>query len=138
MTVLDKDASLQEISDFFAHDRFATDACGCRIVEAAPQHAVCEFDIQPVHLNAQGSVMGGAIFTLADFAMAAASNIGEELSVSVTSSIDFMSAAKGKKLIATASCDKPGRTLAFYTVLIQDELGTNVAKMTTVCYRKIH
>lgn len=138
MTVLDKNASLQEVRDYFSHDLFAAEACGCRIMEAAPQHAVCEFDIQPTHLNAQGGVMGGALFTLADYAMAVASNIGEEPTVSVSSSIEFMSAAKGKKLIATAGCDKSGRALAFYTVLIQDELGTNVAKMTTVSYRKAH
>lgn len=134
--MIPKDTPLEQISALFAHDKFATEACGCRVLEAAPGHAVCEFDISEVHLNAQGGVMGGAIFTLADFALAIGCNLGENPTVSVSNTIEFMSTAKGKKLIATCSCDKSGRTLGFYTVYIKDELGTNVAKMTATCFRR--
>ena len=134
--MFDENSTIEEVRAFFANDRFATDACGCRVVEAARGHAVCEFDITANHRNAQGAVMGGAIFTLADFALAIGCNMGENSTVAVNNSIEFMSSSKGTKLIATCSCDKSGRTLGFYTVNVVDDLGTPVAKMTATCFRR--
>ena len=130
MALIGEDTSLEEVQRVFRNDRFATDACGCRVVEASRGHAVCEFDITPGHRNEKGGVMGGAIFTVADLAFAVASNVGEPVTVSVSSSIEFMSAAKGERLIATADVDKNGRTLGFYNCLVTDELGTPVARVT--------
>ena len=79
--------------------------------------------------------MGGAIFTLADFALAICCNIGEEPTVSVDSSISFFRSTQGAALTATAVCDKPGRHLGFYTVTVEDDLGKQIAKMTATCYR---
>ena len=101
--------TLEELNDFFGHDRFAEHA-GCRIVEGSRDHAVCELDIQDHHRNALGNVMGGAIFTLADFALAIASNVGEAPTVSVSNSVEFISAAKGSRLIATCTADRSGRS----------------------------
>lgn len=134
--MLDQNSSIEQVRSYFAHDLFATEACGCRVLEAARGHAVCEFSIQDIHRNAQGGVMGGAIFTLADFALAIACNIGEQPTVSVSNSIEFMSAAKGVRLIATCDADKSGRSLGFYTVDVRDELGTPVARMTATCFRR--
>lgn len=134
--MLDENCSIDEVRELFANDHFATDACGCRVVEASRGHAVCEFDLADIHRNAQGGIMGGAIFTLADFALAIGCNIGEAATVSVSNTIKFMSAAKGKKLIATCSCDKSGRSLGFYTVNVTDELGTPVAQMSATCFRR--
>ena len=131
--MIDENAPLEEVQRVFRNDHFATDACGCRVVEAARGHAVCEFDITERHRNEKGGVMGGAIFTVADLAFAVASNVGETTSVSVSSSIEFMSAARGTRLIATADADKNGRTLGFYTCLVTDELGTPVARVTQTC-----
>lgn len=133
---MDADVSLEEVRAFFANDKFATKACACRVVEAGRGHAVCEFDIADVHKNGFGNVMGGAIFTLADFALAIACNIGETPTVSVCNNIEFMHVAKGTRLIATANADRSGRSLGFYTVDIADEAGTKVAKMTATCSRK--
>ncbi|WP_302391353.1 PaaI family thioesterase [Eggerthella sinensis] len=124
-----------EIEAVFANDRFATEAAGCRVVEGARGRAVCEMVLRDVHKNAMDNVMGGAIFTLADFALAICCNIGEEPTVSVDSSISFLRSTKGAKLTATAVCDKPGRHLGFYTVLVEDDLGKAIAKMTATCYR---
>lgn len=128
-------ASLEEVRAFFSDDRFATEACRATIAEARKGHAVCEFAIEQIHRNAMGGVMGGAIFTLADFALAIASNIGEEPTVSVSNSIEFVSAPKGSKLVATCDADKSGRSLGFYTVRVEDDLGRLVAIMTATCYR---
>lgn len=129
-------ASIEEVRAFFADDRFATQACKAEIVEARKGHAVCECPLLPIHRNAMGGVMGGAIFTLADFALAIASNVGEAPTVSVSNSIEFISAAKGELLIATCDADKSGRSLGFYTVTVKDDLETLVAVMTATCFRK--
>lgn len=134
--MIDKDCPIDEVRAFFANDRYATEACGCEVLEASVGHAVCAFNIAPVHLNAQGHVMGGAIFTLADFALAIACNMGENPTVSVSNTIEFMSAARGSRLIATCDADKSGRSLGFYAVDVRDELGTPVARMSATCFRR--
>ena len=131
--MLSDNPTLEEVASYFANDQFATRAAGCTVVEASRGHAVCEMKLTEIHRNATGNVMGGAIFTVADLAFAVASNVGESVTVSVASSIEFMSAAKGERLIATADVDKNGRTLAFYTCYVTDELGTPVARATQTC-----
>ena len=134
--MIDASCPIEEVRELFARDRFATEACGCRVVEASRGHAVCTFDITEGHRNAQGNVMGGAIFTLADFALAIGCNLGENPTVSVSNTIEYFSAAKGSALIATCDVDKSGRSLGFYTVKVEDDLGTPVAQMTATCFRR--
>ena len=134
--MIDENCPIEEVREMFANDHFATEACGCRVVEAAKGHAVCEFDIADIHRNAAGVVMGGAIFTLADFALAIGCNMGEEPTLSVNNSIQFFAASKGSKLIATCSVGKSGRALGFYTVDVVDDLGVRIAKMTATCFRR--
>lgn len=124
--------TIEDVRNRFANDKFATKACGCHVVEACEGHAVCTLDIKPIHLNAMDAVMGGAIFTLADFALAVASNLNEAR-VSVHNTIEFMSGVRGKRLIATCNASKTGRTLSFYTVDVTDELGTPIARMSATC-----
>ena len=88
--MLDENCPIEEVRELFGNDRFATEACGCRVLEASRGHAVCAFDIAPIHLNAMGNVMGGAIFTLADFALAIACNIGEDPTVAVNNTIEYL------------------------------------------------
>ena len=133
---LDENTPLKDVQAFFAHDLFAFEACRCRIVEASRGHAVTELTIEDIHKNALGAPMGGAIFTLADYALAVACNMGENPTVSVSNTIEFFSAAKGERLIATCDADKSGRSLGFYTVDVTDELGTHVARMTATCFRR--
>lgn len=120
---------LNEIQEAFSGDRFATNRAEIRIVSAQDGAAVCEMPITPEHLNARGTVMGGAIFTLADFTAAVAANAFAETTntISLHADISFLSTAKGSKLIAKASCIRQGRTTALHSVEITDDLGTLVA-----------
>ena len=126
--------TLDQLVAFFRDDTFAFDRAGCRIVEGWAEHGVCQKDITPGHLNAQGHVMGGAIFTLADYAFAVASMCGACAAVSLTSTIEFMKATKGTRLIATCDADKTGRKVGFYTIEVEDDLGEAIAKVVTTCY----
>jgi len=127
--------TLDDIRARFAADRFATALLGAEIVLAEPRHAVCTFPVSPDHLNAAGSVMGGAIFTLADFAFAVAANgCAEEITVSQSADIHFLSAAKGPLLQAEASCIKAGRTTSLYRVDVTDSSGKLVAFVSIAGY----
>lgn len=133
--MLDESISLDEVKRIFEHDRFATETVGCRIVEAGKAHAVCELDITEAHLNANDEVMGGVVYTLADFTAGIASNIGQDPSVSIESTIRFLSTIKGTKLIATCNPVKPGRSLGFFTITVEDDLGTPIADATATMFR---
>ena len=94
-----------QIEAVFANDRFATQAAGCRVVEGERGRAVCEMELADIHKNAMGNVMGGAIFTLADFALAVSCNIGEEPTVSVDSNISFLRATQGTRPVSYTHLD---------------------------------
>lgn len=133
--MVDETNSLEEIREYFAQDKYAAQA-QCSIIEARANHAVCEMPITPNHLNANGTVMGGAMFTLSDFTMAVMSNLDNKPTVAIDCTIRFFSPAKGEKLIATGNADKGGRTVGFYTVDITDDLGTKVAQFVCTAARK--
>lgn len=133
--VVTSDMSLEQIQAFFAGDKFATNA-GCVILEASKGHSLCEMPITDDHRNGMGGVMGGAIFTLADFAFAIACNVDEEPTVAASNTIEYLSGAKGDKLIAECTVDKSGRSLGFYTVDVTDNTGRKVARMVATAYRR--
>ena len=127
--------TIEESREFFAQDRFATKRAGIEIndaIQGADGHGVmarCSMAITPDHLNVGGTVMGGAIFTLADFCFAVLTNAWDEVSstVTVSASIRFVGVAKGTRLTGTAETDKSGRTLIHAHCRVEDELGNLVA-----------
>lgn len=121
---------LKEVQERFSHDRFAT-VNGAVVEEVGEGYARCTMALDEHHYNAVGGVMGGAIFTLADFAFAIASNWNKPVCVSLTSQITYLGRAKGKTLIAEARKVKEGRTTCYYLVEITDELGSQVAHVTS-------
>ena len=124
-------SALEEIRSRFQNDHFATDATGIVIDSAEPGKAVCALVLEEKHMNENNVPMGGAVFTLADIACAVAANgYSEKKTVSQQASITFLSPAKGRRLVAEASCLRSGRTTALYTVDVRDELGTYVAHAT--------
>ncbi len=127
--------TLEEIRNRFKNDHFATDATGIVIDLAEPGRAVCSLTLEERHMNENNVPMGGAIFTLADFVCAIAANgHSERNSDSQNVSITFLAPAKGKRLIAEASCLREGRTTALYTADVRDELGTYVAHAVLNAY----
>jgi len=123
--------TIEELTARFQADRFATEAAGIKIRQAEPGWALCSMKLRPCHMNANNVPMGGAIFTLADFTFAIASNgFTDKISVTQHVSITFLSPAKGAELLAEARSLKDGRTTCLYEVDVRDELGTYVAHAT--------
>ena len=77
--------------------------------------AQCELTVEPRHLNRQGACHGGVIFTLADTAMALASNGGAKVAVASHASINYLQASKrGDVLVAKARLlGGPGKSRLF-------------------------
>ncbi|MEA5049857.1 MAG: PaaI family thioesterase [Oscillospiraceae bacterium] len=115
---------------FFAGDIFAVETVGLSIEEARPDYARCALDAGTRHLNAHNTVMGGALFTLADFAFAVAANSEDVGAVSVSCDITYHNAACPGRLTAETQCLKSGRRVCSFLVTITDEAGACVA--TTV------
>ena len=118
----------------FMKDRFATDN-GAVIEEVDDHYAKCSLRIEDRHRNAMGAVMGGVYFTLADFALAVASNWQKMENVSLNSEITYLTAAKGDRLTAAAVCVKSGRTTGYYRIDVRDDLGNLTAAVTATTYR---
>lgn len=120
---------LQATREHFVNDRFATEN-GMVIDEVGDGTASCSVVLTQRHRNAMGNVMGGAVFTLADFAFAVAADSLHSPTVSISSSIQFLSTAKGTKMIAHAKCIKDGRTSSVIDVDVYDDTGRHIAKYT--------
>lgn len=120
--------TLDDLKKRFQDDRYATRLTGAEIREAEPGRAVCGLALRPDHMNANNAPMGGAVFTLADFAFAVAANgFADRVTVSQHVSVTFLSPAKGRELLAEARCLKAGRTTCLYQVDVRDDKGTYVA-----------
>lgn len=120
---------LDEARAYFQNDHFATEN-GAVIEELGETYAVCSLALTERHRNALGNVMGGAVFMLGDFAFAVASNFGKRPTVSTTSQITFLRAAKGSRLTARAEMVREGRSAVYYEVSVTDEPGNLVARIT--------
>ena len=121
---------LEEARKFFSGDLYATRTTGIIIEEVDQHYAKCSFEITEAHQNAYKGVMGGAIFTLADYTFAVSSNFNQPQTVSVTSQINFIGMAKGTKLISESHLIKDGRSTCLYGIDITDDLGTKIAYVT--------
>ena len=116
---------------YFKGDRFATQTTGIEVEEVRPDYAKCSLKIDERHLNAAGFVMGGAIFTLADFTFALASNPEGQWTVSVSSTIEYVNSTKGPLLYCEAKCLKNGRSVCFFEMTVTEPDGKVVAKVLT-------
>ena len=117
-------------------DRFAA-ANSCRITEVDENHAVAQMTVTPSHLNGGNVCQGGALFTLADLAIAALMNYHGQVTFGIQNSIMFVSSAReGDVLTAEAIpvCDHHKIPSVEVRVCTQD--GRLVCHVTGVGYRK--
>ena len=107
-------------------DRFICQTIGIKLVEAGVGNAVAELTIGPEHLNGVGLCQGGVLFSLADYAWAAASNYNEESVVSLDVSISYCRSATSGRLIAKAHEISRTRSTTIGDVVVLDERGRTI------------
>ena len=127
---------METLKNFFAtHDQFAR-RNGIELVSISPGRAEARMTLDPHHWNGINTVHGGAIFSLADFAFAAASNSHGTIAVAVNVSISFLKAATTGTLRAEARELSVNPRLGTYTVEVRDDAGDLVAVFQGMAYRK--
>ena len=126
--------SIEEAREFFKGDKFATNM-GITLDELGEDYCVCSLVLKDEFRNAYGAVMGGAIFTLGDFAFAVLSNQLHRPTVGLQVSVNYLSGAKGEKLIAKAHSRKNGRTTSVINVDVTDDTGREIAQFVGTGYK---
>lgn len=126
--------SIQELLN--KTDRFAANA-GCRITEVDEQHAVAEMRVTEAHLNGGNVCQGGALFTLADLAIAALMNYSGQLTLGISNNILFTSSAKeGDLLRAEAVSVSNHHKIPSVEVRVTNQDGRLICHVTGMGYRK--
>ena len=124
-----------DMSDFVEKDRFARHV-GVELLEVSEGYAKARMHITDQHLNGIDVVHGGAIFTLADLAFAAASNSHGTVAVAINASIWYVKAAIKGTLFAEAKEVSLNPKLATYSIAVTDERGEIFATFEGMVYRK--
>jgi acyl-CoA thioesterase len=124
-----------DLAAFFKRDRFAQ-LVGIELVSAGKGAAVARLEVKPEHLNGVRTVQGGAIFTLADFAFAAACNSHGQVAVAIQAGVTFLKAVSAGTLTAEAVEESVTPKLGTYTVRVRNETGDLVAIFEGLAYRK--
>jgi len=126
---------MPDVRTLLEKDRFAA-RNGVTLEHSGPGLARARLQIGPDHLNGVGIAQGGAIFTLADFAFAAACNSGDRAAVAIDVSISFVKAVTGGVLTAEAREEAVSARVSTCLVHVTDEGGALVAIFKGTAFRK--
>ena len=126
---------MEEIKRCLKNDRF-DERTNVELLSVSLGHATAKMVLHPHHLNGLGSVQGGAIFTLADYAFAAAANSHGTVAVAINVSITFMKGAATGTLWAEAREVSKNFKIGSYVVDVKDDQGDLVATFQGLAYRK--
>lgn len=86
-------------------DDLASQTLGITVESASPGRAVTVMAVRPDQCNGLGVCHGGLIFTLADTAMAFATNAAGDRAFATNAEIDFVNAARAGDVLR-AECDR--------------------------------
>lgn len=124
-----------KIIKFFERDRFAA-YNGITLEKVEPGYAITKMEVTENHLNGVNIIQGGAIFTLADFAFAAASNAHGQVTVGINATISYLKASNGKTLIAEAKEISSSSKITNYNVNVFNEQQELIATLNLTGYKK--
>ncbi len=127
---------MQKLLEFFSKNDLFARHNNIELLEAGEGRARVRMKIEPYHFNGAGTVHGGAIFTLADFAFAVASNSHGKLAMGINTSVNFVKAAVKGTLYAEATEQSLNPRLATYSVIVTDDDKETVAIFQGMVYRK--
>ena len=125
---------IEDARAYFQGDRFAVEN-GVTLDELGEGFSVCSMKLSEHHKNANDSVMGGAVYTLADFAFATAANNRHHPTVTQQVSANYFSSSRGTCLTARAVCRKDGRNSCVYNIDVTDDLGQEIAQFTATGFK---
>jgi acyl-CoA thioesterase len=106
------------------------------VVSVEKGRAKTRMEVKPHHKNGIGTVHGGAIFTLADLAFAAASNSAEDTVTSISATMAFIKAATEGVLLAEAWEVSRSTKLVTYEARVMNSDGEIIAVFQGLGYIK--
>ncbi len=110
---------------------------GMKVTEADLGRCVVEMEVTDKMLNAVGITHGAAIYALADFAFAVASNSYGQVAVALNANISFpASSKKGNILKAIAKEETSTKHTAIYRIEIKREDGVLVGLFTGTVFKR--
>lgn len=117
-------------------DRFVREI-GIDLVTVSAGYAKTRMKVEPRHLNGLDLGHGGAIFTLADYAFAAASNSHGVDAVAINITMSYFKAARaGDELTAEAKEIALSRKIGTYAISVFNQNQETVAFMQGTAFRK--
>jgi acyl-CoA thioesterase len=117
----DTDQALAEriVSAMMANDAFSQ-WLGIEVVEVRPRFASVRMTVRAEMVNGFGVCHGGVTFSLADSALAFASNTHGNVTMSIENSITYPKGVEvGDTLVATAEEESATNRLAFFRVAVR-------------------
>lgn len=127
--------SVEDVRALAEDDPFC-ELLGIELADIGKGTATTELTVTEVLLNFHGTPHGGAIYSLADAAFAAASNSRGETAVALETNVSYLAAVGvGDRIRATATeTHRSGRT-AEYDVVVRDDEDDRVATFRGRVYR---
>ena len=123
------------VAQMLEHDEFSR-WLGLEVTQVAPNAATVRMTVRPEMVNGFGVCHGGIAFSLADSALAFASNTHGRLTVSIENSIRYPAPSMpGDVLTATAVELSASRRLAYFDVTVRKENGDVVGLFKGTVYR---
>ena len=126
---------IKKLEQILKNDRFAGHN-QIQLVSIGIGEAVAKMQVSEKHLNGISIIQGGALFTLADYAFAAASNSHGRIAIATNANITFFKGVSSGILTAFAKELNSGKTLSHYSVEILDEAGTKIAYFSGTAFLK--
>jgi acyl-CoA thioesterase len=123
------------VAQMLEHDEFSR-WLGLEVTQVAPNVATVRMTVRPEMVNGFGVCHGGIAFSLADSALAFASNTHGRLTVSIENSIRYPAPImSGDVLTATAVELSASRRLAYFDVTVRKGNGDVVGLFKGTVYR---
>ena len=123
------------VATMLASDAFSR-WLGVELVALRPRECTVRMTVRDDMLNGFGVCHGGVTYSLADSALAFASNTHGRVTMSVENSISYpASVAVGDVLTAAAEEESAGNRLAFYRVTVRNQQAVVVALFRGTVYR---
>ena len=126
---------MQLIDYLNQYDRFAAGA-GVRLVEVGEGYARAQMTVTEAHVNGANVCQGGAIFTLADLAFAAAVNSGGLMTVGTSNSITYLRSARIGDVLTAEARQEDHHKMPFCEIRVTNQDGLLVCVMTGSAYRR--
>ena len=117
------------------NDRFAA-AAGVQLVEIGEGYARAVMTVTENHVNGANVCQGGAIFTLADLAFAAAVNSGGLMTVGTSNGITYLHSAHVGDILAAEARQEDHHKMPFCETRVTNQDGVLICVMTGSAYRR--